>query len=418
MAKNTNSNANKSNTNKGRKAKPSNANAQTGSAPATNETPETFSLVDNMSNATETETATETPKAKGKGNKAQGVTKQRDNGFAVLSTQLIDPAFVELVPELMGRSAPVSEGQVIDLAESIRAQGQQQAVQVRANPAKPGYFSCVFGNTRTRAAQLLKSGYAVDEKKRVEGNPDFKLRVEVVECDDETAFTRNVAENALRVQCSPIDNAKNQARMRDEFGMSDVAIAKVYGFASSASVTRLKKLLSLPADVQTAVHGGDCTQAAANLLADFTGQKIHGADVEPADVTAVYLKAVDLAGAGEPVNADSMVKAIKALRAERAPAPEPKPEGETGTAPEGTTGEPGTAPEGETGTTGETPAAPTGDGTAHALTIRAFKDLCKEIKADEKCPGNVQNAMQLILNTLAGEVEPAGFAQWFAANLK
>lgn len=368
---------------------------------------------------------TETPATAGKGNKnkaAQGATKQRDNGFRVLSTVNVKPERLTFSEKLVGRTRPVSEAETIQLAESMRTRGQQQPIQVRENPTRPGYYAVVFGNTRGRAGLLLTTGYAVSETKRVEGNPEFTLRAEIVDCDDETAFVHNVVENAARVQCSAIDNAKNQARLREEFGMSDVAIAKLYGFASSASVSRLKKLLQLPEEIQESVHTGDCTQTAAFLLADFIGQKIHGADVEGTDVTTVYLYAVDASGKGEPVTAEGMVSAIKRIRSERAPAKEPKPEapaGEPGAesvpVPEGTEGT-----EGAEGATDEPGTKPTAEGaeTVVPMTLKQFKDMLKEIKAAEACPVNVGNALQLILNTLAGDVEAAGFAQFFARNLK
>lgn len=325
--------------------------------------------------------------------------------FKVLSTVEVSPAQCVLTEEFRGRSKPVDDSVIVDRADSIRRNGQLQPVQAIRNA--DGTHTIIFGNTRALAGLKILNGYTNAEGKEVRPDPNFKLRVEVVEADAETAFLRNVVENAQRTQTSPIDNAINQQKLRDAYGMSDAMITKHYGYSSQASVSRLKKLLTLEPEYQDSVHNGTLTQAAAFLFADVPAGESR---------QKVWLKAVDKSKGEESVGTTEMVTAIKEWRKEEKEAKEAAngTTGETG----GTTGE---AP--ANGTTGETGAAeaPAGPGRPASgktsLTLKQFKDTVSEIAADPACPAVVEQAMGMMLSFISGETEPAGFAQWFAKNL-
>lgn len=343
------------------------------------------------------------------------------NQFTIVNTLNLDPSRVEILPDMSGRSQPIPESELAELAESMRRQGQLQPIQVREKEDAPGYYTAVFGISRKRAADMVRNGYTLGEK-AVEADPSFLIRCDVVAIDDETAFVRNVTENAARKQCTPIDNARNQQRLRDEFGMSDAAITRLYGYSSQASVSRLKKLLLLPDDIQQSIHRGECTQAAGFLLADLlTGKE--PASIE--DVTAVYLAAVDASKGEESVAADAVVSAIKARRKAKS---KPATEGDGGTdmpAADGAEGDggadtPAADGAGDTGGT-DTPAADSGSSTDEVvfpLTLKQFKDRLREMGADPKCPENVERASVFLLDTLDGKVTKEQFGAWFAANIK
>ncbi len=115
----------------------------------------------------------------------------------------------------------------------------------------------VLGYRRCAAAKLYN-----------ERHPDqsMKLRAKVVIVNDEEAFRKNVVKNRERAECSPVDDAHNQRRLREVFGWTDARIAEFY-HVSPAHVCTLKKLLALPSDVPGLVHGRTLSVQAATGLA-------------------------------------------------------------------------------------------------------------------------------------------------------
>jgi len=103
-----------------------------------------------------------------------------------------------------------------------------------------------------------------------ERHPDqpMKLKCRVVIVNDEEAFRRNIVENRERAECSPVDDAHNQPRLREGFGWTDTKIAEFYHL-SPPYVGILKKLLTLPSDVQKLVHERSLSVQAATGLADL-----------------------------------------------------------------------------------------------------------------------------------------------------
>ena len=96
----------------------------------------------------------------------------------------------------------------------------------------------------------------------------MKLKCVVVTVNDEETFRRNIVENKQRAETTPIDDAFNQRRLREEFDWADARIAEFYGMASSY-VGLLKKLLMLPTDAQLHVHKRELSVQAAAALADL-----------------------------------------------------------------------------------------------------------------------------------------------------
>jgi len=101
----------------------------------------------------------------------------------------------------------------------------------------------VFGFRRSRA------GVEIHEAGLRKG---FKLRYELVEVDDKTAFLANVVENNERVDLTDIDHAHNIARLRDEFQMSQQDIARRLN-KSNSWISLTIKLLKLTATQQKQV---------------------------------------------------------------------------------------------------------------------------------------------------------------------
>lgn len=180
----------------------------------------------------------------------------------------IDPFQVIQEESNRGRHRAPEPDSIRKLAVNLLEIGQLQPVEARR--IEDNKLQLTLGFTRTAAARLIREGFEYDGESY--HDPDFKLKVSVVDCNEQMAFIRNVVENAHRDQTSPIDDAFNQQRLRDQYGMSDVEIARIYGYCSngetsSSKVCRLRKLLRLNSEQQDLVHSGKLSvQAALDLL--------------------------------------------------------------------------------------------------------------------------------------------------------
>lgn len=175
----------------------------------------------------------------------------------------VDPFQVIVKEDLRGRHKPVSPEAIVNMAISFVEHGQRQAVECRR--VEESKLQLNLGFTRTNAARLLRDGFEHDGVQY--HDPEFMLKVQVVDCNDKEAFINNVVENAHRNQTSDVDDAVNQRRLRDKYGYSDEDIAKLYGYPNTQKVGRLRKLLQLEDSILDLVHEGKLpTQAALDLL--------------------------------------------------------------------------------------------------------------------------------------------------------
>lgn len=313
---------------------------------------------------------------------------------------------------LLGRSRPVADEEVIALADSMNpaagGSGQQQPIQVRPMQTE-GEYEVIFGNTRKRAADLIVAGYKSNDGKERVAQPNFTLRCEVVEVDDKTAFERVVVENAHRNQTSPIDNAINQQILREQYQLSDVAIAKLYGYAHSASVHRLKKLLTLPNDLQDRVHDGRLTLNAAVELCEFMAKNGPDAFSEVwASIVKPGTNEDDLGKLGsDRIGSQEVQEAIAAWKKAKKEAQKTAgtPAGEGGS--EVPAGDAGTIPPIGEGTSSPTPdAGPTSNGTpaekGKQRTVKQIKDILTQMKDGPKCPQIMKDLSGALLVVIDG----------------
>lgn len=307
----------------------------------------------------------------------------------VVTTVSASPAKFRLTDKFRGRATPVSDENVIALADSIRTRGQQQAVQVRAVPGTDEYEG-IFGNTRIRAGQLIANGYTDGQGKEVKADPGFRLRAEVIECTDEEALVNNLIENEFRNEVSPIDRMENYELLRTQHDMTDAAICRMMG-RDPAEVSRLKKLAILPEYMRTAIHTGKMTLAAGYLLA---GAK----DVSEANAwDAVWAKRTE--SEDGDIGATEAGAMLKAWRVEQKAAAAPATESGEGST------------EGEGGTEGETTPGEDATPSNQAIpkTAKQFKDTFKELAEDKVCPPNTRKLAQHILDFYAGTLEAKNF---------
>jgi ParB/RepB/Spo0J family partition protein len=203
---------------------------------------------------------------------------------------LIDPQEILVDEGLNGRWQPHDEQAVEQMVKSFEDDGQLQAVQVRR--VHDNRVQLVLGYRRYNAARLYNARH-----------PDrpMKLKCKVVIVNDEEAFRRNVVENRERAECTPVDDAHNQRRLREVFGWTDARIAEFY-HVSPSYVGTLKKLLTLPGEVQKLVHDRTLSVQAATGLADLP---------------AAEQKHILAAGQTEGLTSQGVVKKVREMKIDR-----------------------------------------------------------------------------------------------------
>jgi ParB family chromosome partitioning protein len=165
----------------------------------------------------------------------------------------IHPDDVIVDESLRGRHKSPGKDAVESLAQSILEHGQRQAAEVRRLPNKK--VQLVYGYTRLEAVKLLHA----------QGHTEIKFKVSVTTCNEREAFVANVVENKHRNATTPIDDAHNMRRLAEQHGMKNAEIAKLYR-CSESWVSKLLKLLSLPAEVQERIQNGQLTAGIAEKL--------------------------------------------------------------------------------------------------------------------------------------------------------
>jgi ParB-like chromosome segregation protein Spo0J len=178
---------------------------------------------------------------------------------------MVDPYQLVVKENLRGRHLPPTDDVILNMAISMMEHGQRQAVECRK--IEDNKLLLVLGFTRTAAARLIRTGFTNPETGEEMKDDQFKLKCTITDANDTKAFINNIVENAHRKQTSPIDDAYNQHRLRDQYGYNDVDIRKLYQYSDSNKVGRYRRLLSLPQQAQTLVHDNRLSvQAALDLL--------------------------------------------------------------------------------------------------------------------------------------------------------
>ena len=181
----------------------------------------------------------------------------------------VDPFDIVVKEELRGRWEAPTEKEILDMAMSLMTHGQRQPVEVRKQPDKRPVLT--LGFTRTAAARLIRTGFkdtdGVDQK-----DENFILKCIVSDADEEQAFFHNIVENAHRNATSHIDDAHNQAKMRDKYMKSNAEIAKIYRITEDW-VGRLQRILMLPKEIQMMIHLKKMPMGAGLDLLDLPEEK-------------------------------------------------------------------------------------------------------------------------------------------------
>jgi ParB family chromosome partitioning protein len=189
---------------------------------------------------------------------SKGTNKKVGRGLdALLSSQLVTPGHVataqsaapaaspteslneiplsEILPNPWQPRASFDEGQLAELADSIRHQGLVQAITVRKFGDQ---YQLISGERRCRAAKMAG----------LEAIPAY-----VREVSDEEMLLHALIENVQRSNLSAIEEAQAYQQMMDELHLTQEEISERVGKKRS-TVANFLRLLKLPEEVQQAIR--------------------------------------------------------------------------------------------------------------------------------------------------------------------
>ncbi len=144
-----------------------------------------------------------------------------------------------------------------ELVESVKLQGVLQPLIVRPTPGGSSDYEIVVGERRYRAC------VAADI---------MQVPVIVRELDDEAALEAMLAENLMRENLEPLEEAVAVKRFLD-VGMTQVQLAKRIG-KSQAWISNRLRMLELPEGLQRMVAEGQIGVEHAMLAAPYSGKPI------------------------------------------------------------------------------------------------------------------------------------------------
>lgn len=199
-----------------------------------------------------------------------------------------------LTPNRYNPRRQFDEGELEELAQSIRERGVLQPILVRPAGGADRY-EIVAGERRWRAARLAGL---------------HEVPALVRELDDRAALEVAIVENVQRSDLNPLDEAMGYERLIAEFGYSQAELGQVIG-KSRSHVANTLRLVKLPEEIKAHVAAGRLSAGHARALltaADPTGLA--------GRIVAEGLSVRD----AERLAAEPVAAAVRRVRAEAAPA--------------------------------------------------------------------------------------------------
>lgn len=156
-----------------------------------------------------------------------------------------------IVPNPYQPRRDFAEGELEELAQSIRENGLLQPIVVRpAGDAGAGMWQLVVGERRWRAVQRI-------------GWPEIPAVVRDV--DDRTMLVLALVENLQREELSPLDEAEGYRALMEDFGLNQSTVAQLVG-RDRSTVANAIRLLKLPPSVRRLLAEGKLTAGHARAL--------------------------------------------------------------------------------------------------------------------------------------------------------
>ena len=147
------------------------------------------------------------------------------------------------------------EEELKELAESLKNNGLVQPPTVRKNAQ--GKYELIAGERRLRAAQL--AGWT-------------KIRVTLVEADDQTAAVMTTTENLQREDLNPIEEAVSYRTLQERFNLTQQEVAEKVG-KGRATVANATRLLELPDEVKQLLSSSLISVGHAKVLLSVDDEK-------------------------------------------------------------------------------------------------------------------------------------------------
>ena len=143
-----------------------------------------------------------------------------------------------------------NQGDLDELAASVREKGVIQPILVRALPDAPGEFQIVAGERRWRAAQLAQL---------------HEVPIIIRSLDDRSTLEIGLIENVQREDLTPLEEAEGYARLMSEFDYTQETLAERIGKSRSA-IANLLRLRGLPEAVRAMISEGKLSVGHARAL--------------------------------------------------------------------------------------------------------------------------------------------------------
>lgn len=143
-----------------------------------------------------------------------------------------------------------AEGELAELAQSIREKGVVQPILVRSAPGRANHFEIIAGERRWRASQ--RAG-------------QHEIPVIVRDVSDKEALELAIIENVQRADLDPIEEAVGYEQLIAEFGYTQQDLGQVIG-KSRSHVANTLRLLKLPEPVKEHLRQGHLTAGHARAL--------------------------------------------------------------------------------------------------------------------------------------------------------
>jgi ParB family transcriptional regulator, chromosome partitioning protein len=142
------------------------------------------------------------------------------------------------------------EGEIEDLAASIRERGVIQPILVRSLPSVPDAFEIIAGERRWRAAQ--RAGL-------------HEVPIIVIEATDKDALAIAIIENVQRADLNALEEAAGYSQLMDEHGYSQAEVARALG-KSRSHVANTLRLRNLPEQARALLASGEISAGHARAL--------------------------------------------------------------------------------------------------------------------------------------------------------
>ena len=154
----------------------------------------------------------------------------------------------QIIPNRYQPRTTFSEGEISELAESIKKNGLIQPVMVRRKG--DGLYELIAGERRFRAAKLAGL---------------MTIKAVIRNSSDEQAMELALVENLQRQDLNPMEAARAYHRLITEFGLTQEQVAQRIG-KDRSSIANISRLTNLPHDIQQLLELGQLTTGHAKVI--------------------------------------------------------------------------------------------------------------------------------------------------------